>query len=61
MDINTKLNMTFLIFVLLSVLFVKVESKNKYDPSYLVRATIGLIFGVSFVGFVITCFIRIWA
>lgn len=61
MDINTKLNMTFLIFVLLSVLFVKVASKNKYDPSYLAKATIGLIFGVSFIGFIITSLVRIWA
>ena len=61
MDINTKLNLTFLIFSLLTILFVKVASKNNYDPSYSVRAFIGLIAGVSFIGFIITLFIRIWA
>ena len=46
MDINTKLNVTFLIFSLLSILFVKVASKNGYDPSHNVRAFIGLIAGI---------------
>ena len=61
MDINTKLNMTFLIFSLLSILFVKVASKNDYDPSHNVRAFIGLVAGVSFVGFFVTLLIKVWS
>ena len=60
MDIYTKLNLTFLIFALLSTLFAKVASKQVGEPSYFTRATIGIAFLVSFVGFVVTALLRIW-
>jgi hypothetical protein len=61
MDFNAKLNLTFMIFSMLSILFIKVANKNKYEPSNNLRAFVGFVAGVSFLGFITTCLVRIWA
>lgn len=61
MDINTKLNLTFMIFSMLSILFIEVADKKKYEPSNNLRAFVVLVAGVSFLGFITTCLVRIWA
>lgn len=60
MDINFKLNMTFLVFTLLSVLFIKIRSEFDSDPSILVKAIYCITLSVSFIGFIVTSLLRIW-
>ena len=61
MDINTKLNMTFLILFIMAVLFIKIRSECSGEASYFTKASSVIIIAVSFLGFIITSFIRIWA
>ena len=60
MDINTKLNLTFLIIALMGVLFIKVRSEMSGEPCLLIKASAVIFTLGSFAGFIVTCFIRIW-
>lgn len=60
MDLVSKLNITFAMFSLLSVLFIRVRSEMNGEVMFITKLIVVSTLSVSFLGFIITALIRIW-
>ncbi len=60
MDLVSKLNMTFLVFSFLSVLFIKIRSEMSGEVLFITRLIVVSTTLSSFSGFIITTLVRIW-